>query len=53
MVEQGGLAHARLAADHQHPALADPDSLGETGEHPDLTGPAAQRCAASALPVTP
>ena len=43
VVQQRGLAHARLAADHQHPALTGPDGLDEPAERASArwSGPAA------------
>src|SRR5690242_2407117 len=47
VVQQRGLAHARLTADHQHPALTGPDAIDELGERAHLAGPAPQRCGSS------
>jgi hypothetical protein len=42
VLEQRGLAHARLATHHQRPALTRADSLDEPVEHRELAAPARQ-----------
>ena len=43
VIQQRRLAHARLAAHHQHPALAGPDSRYQAGQRAHLAAPAPQR----------
>jgi hypothetical protein len=47
LVQQRGLAHARLTADHQHPALSGPDRLDDPAQGADLATAAPQGRGAS------
>jgi hypothetical protein len=44
VVQQHGLPHPRLAADHQHPAVTGPHRIDEAVQHAQLAGPARQLC---------
>jgi len=48
LVKQRGLAHARLAAHHQHPALTGPYGRDQAGQHASLGTPVPQPGAGSA-----
>jgi hypothetical protein len=47
VVQQHGLAHSRLAAEHQYPALTGPDSVDEPVERPHFGGPAPEQSGTS------